>query len=305
MPYSKLLSFMGSKISIDHLIKQETNIQKITLDILRLDKIHETVSGNKLFKLSEYLDEALRSDHKTMLTFGGFYSNHFTATAFACNLLGLKSIGIVRGNEAESTSTTITDCRNMGMEIHFLERADFKKISEKTTNEDLIIKFGKHTLVPLGGYGIKGAIGAAHITDFIPENKYTHICVAVGTATTLAGLLLNNRTEKIMAFPALKGLADIYERLYALGVTDTERLVVFPDFHFGGFAKKNPELLNFMNEFYHDHLIPLDFVYTGKMMFGIINLLHQNLFPHDARILAVHTGGLQGNRSLPEGTLCF
>lgn len=275
------------------------------LYMLRLDALHPIVSGNKLFKLKYYLEEALQSTHRTLLTFGGAYSNHLAATAYAAREAGLRSIACVRGEEGRKPSHTLDFCRSQQMEIHFMERELYRQISETPHEDFLTSRFGPHITIPSGGFGVMGARGARDIADFIPENSFSHICVAVGTATTLAGLLMAGRKEKIIAFPALKGMTDIPERLRKLTVQNTIQPEVMQDYSFGGFGKWNMDLISYMNRFYKVNNIPLDFVYNAKMMFGITDLIRKGFFPPGSHILAIHTGGLQGNDSLPANLLAF
>lgn len=303
MPFNDY-SMLMEKIPEIQQVKMPQN-NSVMLSVLRLDQIHSQVSGNKLFKLTKYLDEALQSPHKTILTFGGAFSNHLVATAFACQQLGLKSIGIVRGEIHHPLTHTLTMCKSFDMEIHYMERSGFSKVSFSDDDESLHEKFGNFTQVPTGGYGQKGAEGASDILNFIPENMYSHICVAVGSGATLAGLLLRKRAEEINAFPAIKNMHDIPERMKACGVNETVRLTIFGNYHFGGFSKKNSMLLNYMNKFHEDQAIPLDFVYTSKMMYGVTDLIRKKHFPPGSHILCIHTGGLQGNDSLEKGLLSF
>lgn len=284
------------------ILKQKENSLN-QIDILRLDLIHPMLSGNKIFKLSLFLSDCLQSNHRTLLTFGGAFSNHLSATAYACRTLGIKCIGLVRGEILNTP--TLKYCQKMGMELHGMERSEFRKISEQTNNDLLISKYGPHTLVPLGGFGKKGANGAMDIMNLVPENTYSHICTPVGSGTTLAGLLLKSRKETIVAFPAIKNMHDIPNRMLEMGVRSLEKLSVVSNYHFGGFAKRNDELIKFINQFYRDYQIPLDMVYTSKMLFGVIDMIQNGEFPHSSKILCIHTGGLQGNQSLPAGTLCF
>lgn len=296
-----MLSLLKNPIKIDPIYQKKG----VRVDMLRLDLIHPLVSGNKLFKLSEYLYEALRSGHKTILTFGGAYSNHLHATAYACQSLGIRCIGVVRGSALEIDSRTIEDCKKMGMEIHYADRVTFRRIFESAQPDEIKNMFGDCLIVPSGGMGLAGAKGASLIINSVPEDMYSHLCLTVGSATTLAGIMQKERNEKILAFPALKGMNDLEDRLFSMGVSDTNRLSVSAGFHFGGFARRNPELTTFMDNFYLQHQIPLDFVYTGKLMYGISEMIEHESFTDGSRILAFHTGGLQGNRSLPSNTLCY
>lgn len=279
--------------------------RKALVSMLRLDIVHPVVSGNKLFKLYYYLQDVLQTKHKTLLTFGGAFSNHLAATAYICNKLGIKSIGVVRGTQNEGNSSTLRFCIRMGMKLNFVLGDTFRKIGESEQIDTSSYCNGECVVVPMGGYSMTGARGASEILRYIPKGIYSHICVSIGTATTLAGLLRNDREEQLVGFPALKGLNDIDKRLEHLGIKDHRRLSIESEFHFGGFAKKDSSLIGFMNNFYKEFKIPLDFVYTGKMMYGIFHLMDKGFFPEGSNVLAIHTGGLQGNQSLAEGVLCY
>ena len=273
----------------------------IKISMLRLDEVHPVISGNKLFKLHYFLEESLASKHKTILTFGGAYSNHLAATAYACKVFNLPCIGIVRGERPAVFSDTLGFCEKQGMVLKFISRNDYKENASLQENAILKEKYGDYVLIPEGGFSEKGMLGASEIASFYTGNNYSHICVAIGTATTVAGILRNSAQEvNVIGFPALKGMSDISERLHKLGINNQDNLSIINDYHFGGFGKKTPELIHFMNRFYQENNIPLDFVYTGKMMFGIQDLLEKKYFPAGSDILCIHTGGLQGNSSIKE-----
>ncbi len=280
--------------------------KKVTLSILRLDKIHEVVSGNKLFKLHYFLSEAISTGYKMIITVGGAYSNHLAATAYACKGQGLQCIGVVRGEKPVNLSHTLLFCMQHGMQLKFISRSDYKKIASAEFQHTLEEEFGNHIFVPEGGFSPQGVKGAKNITVFFNEENYTHICCAVGTATTVAGLLQGSgKTSEIIGFSVLKNMTDINQRLQQLKVDNAKNFIFNGNYHFGGYAKKTNELIAFMNTFYHDNKIPLDFVYTGKMMFGIYDLIKKDYFSPGSNILCIHTGGLQGNKSLPHGMLNF
>ncbi|MEP7254169.1 MAG: pyridoxal-phosphate dependent enzyme [Ferruginibacter sp.] len=297
-----------SKAGID-ILNDDLFIQKqVSVSVLRLDKIHPVVSGNKLFKLHYFLEAALQSSHKTILTFGGAYSNHLAATAFACAALKLKSIGIVRGEQPADFSPTLQQCINDGMQLKFISRPQFAEKENEPFIRSLQNEFGDCTIVPEGGYHPVGANGAALIMDLVSDKSYSHICTAMGTATTLAGLLkAANPSQTIIAVPVLKGIIDIEERIQFLSGNKSipGNLQLLPDYHFGGYAKKTEALIQFMNQCWQQYHLPLDFVYTAKMFFGIIDKIKNNHFPVGSNILCLHTGGLQGNISLPLNTLLF
>lgn len=280
----------------------------ISLSVLRLDKIHPVVSGNKLFKLHYFIEATLRSTHKTILTFGGAYSNHLVATAFACRQAGLNSIGIVRGEKPENLSETLQHCKEYGMQLEFISREKYQQKETELFLQDLKKGFGECTIIPEGGYHPLGASGAGLIMDLVAEESFTHVCTASGTATTLAGLLLkSNVHQQIISIPVLKGMNDTVQRLAYLTPNNIKekQLIVFDEYHFGGYAKKTNELVSFMNKLWQQHQLPTDFVYTAKMFYAVYDKIHAGYFRSGSNILCIHTGGLQGNVSLPSGTLNF
>lgn len=281
--------------------------REVSLHILRLDTIHPVVSGNKLFKLHYFLEAAKHHPGKPIITFGGAYSNHLVAAAFACKENGLKSIGIVRGEKPSVLSHTLQECISLGMKLKFISRELYATKENASFKNELLNEFGDSIFIPEGGYDINGAKGAALIMDMINKDV-THICCAVGTATTIAGLLIgSNNNQRIIAVPVLKGMIDIEERVAYLTQNKniSKQLHIENGYHFGGYAKGNKELFDFMNRFFKQHVIPTDFVYTGKMMYAVYDLIHKNYFKPGSKIVCVHTGGLQGNLSLPKGTLTF
>jgi 1-aminocyclopropane-1-carboxylate deaminase len=297
-----------SKANIE-VLHDELFIQKqVTLSVLRLDRIHPVVSGNKFFKLHYFLEEALVSKRDTILTFGGAYSNHLAATACACKVLKLKSIAVVRGEKPAIFSHTLNECIENGMLLKFVSRQQFSEKDNADFIDDLKKEFGNCLIIPEGGYAPAGAKGAALIIDLIQYNSYTHICTASGTATTTAGLLLAAKPEQIVvSLPVLKGMTDNKTRIKELteNTSDLKNLLILDDYHFGGYAKKTDELISFMNDCWIKYKLPLDFVYTGKMLYGIIDSIKKDRFDKGSKILCVHTGGLQGNKSLPLNSLLF
>lgn len=290
--------FDTGNISTDIISSTLLASRNVTLNILRLDKIHPVVSGNKLFKLHYFLSEALLEPHKTLVTFGGAYSNHLAATAFACNALQIPCKAFVRGEQPIKLSHTLNSCLEWGMLLEFISREEYALKAPQITAETIVI--------PEGGFHPLGAMGASLIVDLI-EPAVTHICTATGTATTLAGLLLKaSKTQQVVSIPVLKGFTDTAERLQFLtGKSRYENLVVLDDYHFNGYAKKTQSLLQFMNEVYDQFTIPTDFVYTAKMLYGIFDQVEKGFFKEGSNIVCLHTGGLQGNLSLPAGSLIF
>lgn len=272
----------------------------VTVSMLRLDKIHPVISGNKWFKLRFYLEDFKKSTKKSLITFGGAWSNHIVATAAACYQENISCIGIIRGEEAPKPSPTIMEARRYGMQLAFITRQDFKqkKIPEYFNSDEYYV-------IPEGGYGILGMQGAATILDFVEKNKFTHICCAAGTGTMAAGILTATTEQQIILISALKNNNALFDSINSLRPVDAHRLHIFHNYHFGGYAHHQPELLNFMNDFFRYTKIPTDFVYTGKLVYAITDLAKANYFPQGSNILIIHSGGLQGNSSLEKGTLIF
>jgi len=277
-----------------------------TVDVLRLDSIHPIISGNKWFKLKEYLSHAQQQNKKTIVTFGGAFSNHIVATAAACRLAGLKSIGIILGERPQRLSHTLADAILFGMDLFFVSREAYK---EKQLPNEILNSYVPEELYVIneGGYGIKGMEGAAAILQEADAATYTHIMAAVGTGTTLAGLTAaGSAHQKIIGISVLKNNFSLQNEIEALLPKEKQpQFQLLHDYHGGGYAKQNKELFQFMNGWYTQTGVPTDFVYTAKLFFALQDLLGKSYFPTDSKILVIHSGGLQGNRSLPKGTLIF
>jgi 1-aminocyclopropane-1-carboxylate deaminase/D-cysteine desulfhydrase-like pyridoxal-dependent ACC family enzyme len=297
-----------SKAGIEELHDELFADKQVSVSVLRLDKIHPVVSGNKLFKLHYFLEEAVNNNQQAVLTFGGAYSNHLAATAYACKLLQLKSIGIVRGEKPEQLSHTLQQCLQDGMQLQFISRQQYAKKDDLIFINSLKAAYGECMIIPEGGYHPLGAKGAALIMDLVKGNNYTHICTATGTATTLAGILMAAKpAQTVVSFPVLKGITDNKTSIKQLTgkAGEFENLLVLNKYHFGGYAKKTDQLIQFMNRCWQQYQLPLDFVYTAKMLFGTIDAVKNDTFTKGSKILCLHTGGLQGNKSLPLNTLLF
>lgn len=272
------------------------------VDMLRLDLLHPVVSGNKWYKLKYNIEYAHKHGYKSVLTFGGAYSNHLVATAAAARAYGLRSIGIIRGLHAAGKLTpTLASCKEYGMELVFAERSEYGKKNNTDWLKQLAQQYKDAFIIPEGGANVQGRKGIADITLQIPD-AYTHICVSVGSGTTMAGLRNNLECNKQVYgyVPMKQGRYMTTEIENMLDEDNDSNWQLFDDWHFGGFGKWNDELIAFMNSFYTIHHIPLDIVYTGKMMFGVKEQLTAGLFPADAQILCIHTGGLQGNTSVQD-----
>ncbi len=299
--------FDTSKADITELNDELFTEKEVRLSVLRLDKIHPLVSGNKMFKLHYFLEEALASKHRTIITFGGAYSNHLAATAYACKARELKSIGIVRGEKPIHLSHTLQQCEHDGMILKYIPRNDYDKKDDPEFIKELQSEFGNGIIIPEGGYHPLGAKGAALIYELLNDKDYTDIALATGTTTTLAGILIAAKpTQNIIGITVLKGITDSAARLSELtGLAHFDNLQIFNDYHFGGYAKRTDALMTFMNDCWLKHRMPLDFVYTAKTLYGITDLIKKDKFKKGSNIICLHTGGLQGNKSLPLNLLLF
>lgn len=272
------------------------------VDMLRLDMIHPVVSGNKWYKLKHNIQYASDNAYTSILTFGGAYSNHLIAAAAAAYTCGVKSIGIIRGDYAQHNLTqTLKDCVAYGMQLSFVSREDYNKKQDVDFLEYLSRKFDNPFIIPEGGANEWGREGSKEIASFIPHH-YTHICLSVGTGTTLAGVrvALHAEQECIGYVPMKNGgyLKDEIDKY--LEPELRTKYTLFDKWHCGGFGKWNQELISFMNSFYKINHTPLDIVYTAKMMLGLREQLQSGFFSNDVRILCIHTGGLQGNVSVKD-----
>ena len=300
--YKEFLSEGFSRVTIDEIINKEFTDKQISLSILRLDKIHPYISGNKIFKLKYFLDpESVKV--KKVITFGGAYSNHLVATAYACKELKIESIGIIRGEEPTVLSHSLKMCLKAGMQLKFISRKDYDNKNENSFVQKLKYEYSDFVLIPEGGFDPLGMEGAAEIKSFFGDD-FTHIVCAIGTATTIAGLISSSTGEQVIGINVTKD--DATKRLNFLLKEDSlTNYLIFTQYNFGGYAKANRHLYDFMNDLFNKYNIPTDFVYTAKMMFGVFDLIRKDHFKPGSKILCIHTGGLQGNLSLPENVLNF
>ncbi|RYZ60567.1 MAG: pyridoxal-phosphate dependent enzyme [Chitinophagaceae bacterium] len=275
----------------------------VSFSVLRLDRLHPIVSGNKWFKLKFYLAEAVASQ-KTIVTFGGAYSNHIVATAAAAKEAGLLCIGIIRGEEAPHLSATLLQAKSLGMELVFVSRQLY---AQKIIPMEISSRQQELYVIPEGGYGNLGMRGASEILQQNQTGSFTHLLSAVGTGTTLAGLAAAAKVnQQVIGISVLKNNYSLQAEIAQLLPEDKKNaFTLLHDYHFGGYAKRSTELLQFMNDFYEMTSVPTDFVYTGKAFFAALDLAKKNFFPTGSNVLLLHSGGLQGNRSLPKGTLIF
>lgn len=281
-------------------INQEVQLfnSNCSLFIKREDLIHPTVSGNKYRKLKYNLVEAKKQNYKQILTFGGAFSNHIAAVARAGKESGFTSIGVIRGEELVTKieeNPTLLKAQKDGMQFVFVSREHYREKDNVIFLEQLKSQFGAFYLIPEGGTNFAAVQGCEEI--LAPEDScFDYICCAIGTGGTIAGIINTAMPhQKVLGFPALKGdfLSNDIRKF-----AKNSHWELIADFTFGGYAKVTPDYISFLNTFYQNTKIPLDPVYTGKMVFGVLQLLEQQYFPKHSKILLIHTGGLQGIKGM-------
>lgn len=270
------------------------NSRNIELYIKREDLIHPFISGNKYRKLKYNLTEAKQQKKETLLTFGGAFSNHIAATAYAGKENDFKTIGVIRGEELFNkieTNPTLKFAQENGMQFYFVTREDYRKKETSIFQNELKKQFGDFYVIPEGGTNLLAVKGCEEILNEY-DNQFDVICSCVGTGGTISGLINGSKNhQKILGFPALKG--DFLKDEICKFVS-AKNWELIADYHFGGYGKINTELIAFINDFKSDYNIQLDPIYTGKMLFGIFDLIKNKTFKGGTKILAIHSGGIQG-----------
>ncbi len=291
---NELDQWLNQKARIEKIDLTPWNLPERHIHILREDRLLAQASGNKLRKLLPNLREAARAGIKRIVTFGGAYSNHIAATAAAGQKFGFETIGLIRGEELASEAklnTTLQKAADCGMQLVFIARSEYRRRWEHEYLGALHRRFGPCMIIPEGGSNDLAIQGVAHMVELLPK-QFKLLCTPIGTGGTMAGLLSGaNQTQEVWGFSALKGI-DFDGQLTNFGQGVSRR--IFNDYHFGGYAKANNELIEFINNFKAQTKIPLDPIYTGKMMYGLLDLLKKDPKIKDDEILVVHTGGLQG-----------
>nr|WP_315143950.1 pyridoxal-phosphate dependent enzyme [uncultured Flavobacterium sp.] len=266
----------------------------ITLEIKREDLLHPFVSGNKFRKLKYNVLQAKAENQTVLLTFGGAFSNHIAAVAYAGKEQGFETIGVIRGDELHdkiSENPTLSFAQECGMRFEFVTREAYRHKTDAAFIEQLQAKFGAFYLVPEGGTNDLAVKGCEEILTEL-DADFDFVCSAVGTGGTISGLINSALPhQKVLGFPALKG-DFLQDEIRNFVQNKNWELII--DYHFGGYGKVTTEFIEWMNWFYAQTGIPLDPIYTGKMVFGVMDLIQRNYFPPKSKILMIHTGGLQG-----------
>lgn len=273
---------------------QQITVEGFEISIKRLDLVHPHISGNKFFKLKYNLLAAQQQGYKKLLTFGGAYSNHIAATAYAAQLFGFESLGIIRGEELASKplNSTLHTAQRFGMQLQFVTREAYRHKQSSAYLAQLQQDYPDYYVIPEGGTNALAIQGCTEILSDEDRQNYDLICCAVGTGGTITGLIeASHSQQQVLGFSALKGdflTAEVQQ------LTKKRNWQITDQYCYGGYAKTTPELLQFIQDFEQRYQIPLEQIYTGKMLLGLTDLIQQGTFPRDHRILVIHSGGLQG-----------
>jgi 1-aminocyclopropane-1-carboxylate deaminase len=286
--------------------------RSVSLQVLRLDSLYPQWSGNKYFKLKNNIEQAKTRGFTQLLSFGGAFSNHIHALALAGKVQGLTTIGMIRGEAHSPLNTTLQDAVNAGMQLHYLSRADYRRSNDADFLAQLQRDFPNAFIIPEGGSNRWGVEGCKDIVSHIQHHcgdQFDVIAVPCGTAATLAGISAAAEGKQLWGFAVLKNagyLKQEVQRFHAeIGFSGPQNWTLFDQYHCGGYAKLNQQLIAFMDDFYAANAIALEPVYTAKMFYGLFQLLAhspERFRPVEAgkkfRIVAIHTGGLQGLRGM-------
>ena len=269
--------------------------KEVTILIKRIDLNHNYISGNKLYKLKNNITEAKKKGYKKILTFGGAYSNHIVATAYLGKKEGFNTIGIIRGEKNLPLNASLQNAYDNEMNLKYINRRDYRLKDTDSFINKLKCEFGNFYLIPEGGTNFLGVKGASEILS--NDNNYNYVCCPVGTGGTIAGIInSSNINQIILGFSALKNTIDVKRNIKLY--TKKQNWKLFSRYSCGGYAKISKKLIKFINEFNINYGVPLDVIYTGKMMMGLFDMVERDFFKPKSKILVVHTGGLQGNKGM-------
>lgn len=289
-------NFFDAKVfsPIDEVTNVVLDRAQISLAVKREDLLHPTISGNKWRKLKFNLKYALDNRIETIITFGGAFSNHIYSTAAACKELGLKSVGLIRGDYDKHNPTTMF-ARKCGMELRFIDRLSYKEKENSDVVKSILSQYSNYILIPEGGSNDLAIEGLHELSNEINATKYSIILVSAGTGSTASGILSNLHPDKeLWVFSSLKSNYLKQEILEKTPASKHQQLRFISDYHFRGYGKTTPELINFINDFKAQTGIPTDPIYNGKLIAGFHDMIEQGQAINSNSYLWIHTGGLQG-----------
>ena len=292
------MSFFNYINSINQQIISPTlNDNGFKIYIKREDEIHPIVSGNKFRKLKYNIQKAKELNKRVILTFGGAYSNHLLATAYAGKKENLKTIAYVRGQELKNIkyNSTLQKCNDFGMEFVFISREDYRKRNELDYIKSIKTKFNEAYIIPEGGTNELGVLGCEEILT-LDDSFFDVICCPVGSGGTISGIInSSNNNHKVLGFSALKG-SEINNVISKFAKKTNWK--IFDDETFGGYSNIDNKLVDFINNFFQNTGIMLDPIYNSKMVFRIIKLIENNQWEFEKKILLINTGGLQSIKEM-------
>ena len=268
--------------------------------VKREDLIHPVISGNKWHKLKYNLEHAVQSGFKSVISFGGAYSNHIHALAYAGKCLGLSTVGVIRGEAYEELNPTLQYAVEQGMHLHYVNRAEYRLKASQAFIDQLLLQYGPSYIIPEGGSNSLAVQGCREIISEI-DVPFDVICCACGTGATLAGLISGlNDKQRAVGVAVLKAqkfmTQDVQRLLSSASFTGAASWQIDYDHHFGGYAKVTSELMAFVEKFEQEHNIPIEPIYTGKLLYAIYNKIQSGFFKPESTIIILHSGGLQGRR---------
>jgi 1-aminocyclopropane-1-carboxylate deaminase len=292
-----------AKTPVQEIVDKKLDAAGIRLLVKREDLNHPTVSGNKWWKLKYNLLEAIETHAGKVITFGGAYSNHIYATAAATSLLNIPSVGIIRGEETSPLNQTLAFARSSGMALRYISREAYRSKNSIDFIDALKSDYSDSYIIPEGGTNLLAVKGCAEFYNELNALYFDLLVLCVGTAGTMTGIIAGCKGQKrIIGVPVLKNgdflSSEMIELLKKYDDSVRPDFELLTDYHFGGYAKVNPELIGFIREMKHLHNLPLDPVYTGKLLYAIYSEIKKGSFARGTTILALHTGGLQGAPSI-------
>jgi 1-aminocyclopropane-1-carboxylate deaminase/D-cysteine desulfhydrase-like pyridoxal-dependent ACC family enzyme len=292
------------KIKIQPVLFHTEHANLYQFDVARFDELDPVISGNKYFELKYNIESAINAKKAGIITMGGAFSNHLVATAKMCTQYGLKSIGIIRGEIPATLNHTLAYCQSENMEFIPVPRHQFSENAE--TIHKIVKDHPDFHFVPMGGANEEGVRGAAEMCDMIQDfEQYEIIICAIGTGTMLKGLAQKiTEKQELIGITAMK-IQEEEKIEFNSKLTGQKNIKIFTEYAGKGYGKADEKLIDFMNQMFMLNHLPLDFVYTAKMINTIPDLLKKGVINQNKKLLAIHSGGLQGNHSLPKSLLKF
>ncbi|MCO7189333.1 MULTISPECIES: pyridoxal-phosphate dependent enzyme [unclassified Pseudoalteromonas] len=273
----------------------ELDTAGVSLQIKRDDLLHPTIQGNKWRKLKYNLKAMAQENKRALVTFSGPFSNHLYATAMACKQFNIHGHAVIRGPELDLNNPTIRLAHACGMALHAVSRKEYRRRNEPDYLAQIERQFPDAFVIPEGGSNHFALAGCKELALSLPDSDY--VCCAVGSGGTLAGILEGLSPDcQLLGVAVLKGAQYLRDEVIRLNPQAATRAnwQLLCDHHDGGYGKFSAPLWQFCLRMRREHSLPLEPIYTGKLMFALWQLIGQGYFPRGSRIIAIHSGGLQG-----------